>query len=252
MRYSEADRKRRGRRRKKHYFLNFMVFVLVVLGLYFLVFHSGAFNVKEKEILVEGNSYYTVAQVVELSGVKPGENIFKTRVSEVKQRLEQDPYIRGADVKWALPDGIAIAVDERVESVIIDCGDEFAIVDYDGVILRMTQEPLILPVFVGLTAINPAPGKAFKAEEAGQLRPGLDFIKAVGDEDFYIKKLDLGGVVPKAYVFDRLIIEGDLKNMEKNLGEIKRVVVDLDAKGIERGTISVGSSSCSFSPEVRG
>ena len=252
MRYSEADRKRRGRRRKKHYFLNFMVCVLVVLGLYFLVFYSGLFNIKEKEIIVEGNIHYTVAQVAELSGIRHGENIFKTRVSEVKQRLEKDPYIRGADVKWALPDGIVITVDERAESVMVECGDEYAIVDYDGVILRMTQEPLIMPVFVGLTAINPAPGKAFKAEEAGQLRPGLDFIKTVGDEDFYIKKLDLGGVVPKAYVFDKLIIEGDLKNMEKNLSEIKRVVGDLDAKGVERGTISVGSTSCSFSPEVRG
>ena len=251
MKYSEPDRKRRGKRRKKHYFLNFMVFILVVLGLYFLVFHSGVFDIKEKDILVEGNVHYTVAQVTELSGVRHGENIFKTRVSEIKQRLEKDPYIRGADVKWALPDGIVITVDERAESVMVDCGDEYAIVDYDGVVLRMTQEPLIMPVFVGLTAIDPAPGKAFKAEEAGLLRPGLDFIKAVGDKDFYIKKLDLGGVVPKAYVFDRLTIEGDLKNMEKNLDEIKRVVSDLDAKGIERGTISVGGSSCSFSPEVR-
>ena len=249
MRYSEADRKKRGKRRKKHYFLNFAVLALVILGMYFIAFHSGIFSVKR--ILVEENVHYTVAQVAELSGINYGDNVFKTRVSEVKQRLEKDPYIRGAEVKWALPDGIAVTVDERAESVMVKCGEEYAITDYDGVILRMTRESLLLPVFMGLTVIDPEPGKALRAEEAGLLRPGLDFIKVVEENDFYIKKLDLGGVVPMAYVFDRLVVEGDLKNMEKNMDEIKRVIADLDAKGIERGTISVGSSSCSFSPEVQ-
>jgi len=250
MKYSESDRRRRGRRKKKNYFLNVVIVVLVLLGLYWIGFYSGIFDIKE--ITVEGNSHYTEVQVKELSGVLPGDNIFKTRVSEVQQRLERDPYIRIAEVRWALPDGIDIAIDERSESVLIEYEEGYAIVDYDGVILRLTKEQLLLPVIVGLTPIYPEPGTALKAEEAGLLKPGLDFIKFVGDKNFYIKRLDLGGVVPRAYVFDKLALEGDLKDMTKNMNEIKRIVADLDMKGIERGTISVGSDSCSFSPEIRG
>jgi len=249
MNYSEANRRRRGKRRKRNPFLNIFVTVIVLLGLYYIAFHSGFFNIKKIE--THGNVHYTSAQVAELSGVVYGDNIFRTRVSEVAKKLENDPYIRKADVKWTLPNGLDIVVDERRESVLIVCEDGYAIVDFDGVILRMTQEKLLMPMIDGLTPIDPAPGTALKAEEAGHLKPGLDFIKFVADSDFYIKKLDLGGVVPKAYVFDMLIIEGDLGNMEKGINEIKRVIADLDSKGVERGTISVGGSSCSFSPEVR-
>ena len=249
MKYSESDRRRRGRRKKKYYFLSVVIVVLVLLGLYWIGFYSGIFDVKE--IKVDGNVHYTDVQVRELSGVLTGDNIFKTRVSEVQQKLERDPYIRSAEVRWALPDGIEITIGEREESVLIEYEDGYAIVDYDGVILRLTNEYLLLPVIAGLTPIYPEPGKALKAEEAGQLKPGLDFIKFVGGQNFYIKRLDLGGVIPRAYVFDRLVLEGELKDMTKNIGEIKRIIADLDSKGVERGTISVGSDSCSFSPEMR-
>ena len=249
MKYSETDRKRRGKRRKKHYFRNIALSVLVVLGLYFLAFYSGIFDVKKMNI--ENNVHYTAAQVAELTGVVLGDNLFKTRVSEVAKRLEQDPYIRKADVRWALPDGLDIVLDERKESVLLAYDGGYAILGYDGIILRLTKEPLILPVITGLTPIDLAPGTALKAEEAGLLKPGLDFIAFVEKNDFYIKRLDLGGVIPKAYVFDKLVIEGDLRNMERGMNEIKRIIADLDSKGIERGTVSAGNGSCSFSPEIR-
>ena len=251
MKYSSKDdnRRRRGKRKKQRPFLNVTIAVLVVLGAYYIGFHSGIFNIKE--ITTIGNEYYTAGQVAELSGVVFGDNIFKTRVSEVAKKLEEDPYIRKADVSWALPDGLEIVLDERRESVLVEYSGGYVILDFDGVILRETKENLLIPVIVGLTPIEPEPGKALKAEEAGQLKPGLDMISFIEENDFYIKKLDLGGVVPKAYVFDKLIVEGDLKNIENNIWQIKRVVADLDSKGIERGTISVGSGSCSFSPEIR-
>ena len=249
MRYSESERKKRGKRRKKNPFLNMGIAILVIVGLYMLAFHSGVFDIKE--INVENNDHYTSGQIAELTGVKMGDNIFLTRVSEVAKKLERDPYIRKAEVSWALPSGLDIALDERKESVLVKYDDGYAIVDYDGMILRLTKEELVKPVIVGLTPIDPEPGKALKVEEAGYLKPGLDFINFVEDNDFYIKKLDFSGVVTKVYVFDMLVLEGELKNMESRMWEIRRIIADLDSQKIKRGTISVGSGSSSFSPEVR-
>ena len=249
MKYSESERRRRGKRKKKNYFLNAGIAILVIVGLYYIAFHSGIFSIKE--INVENNYHYTSGQVAELTGVQKGDNIFLTRVAEVAKRLEKDPYIRKADVSWNLPSSLDIVLDERKESVLIKYDEGYAIVDYDGVILRLTKEDLGLPVIVGLTPIDPQPGKALKAEEAGNLKPGLDFISFVEENDFYVKKIDFSGVVTRVYIFDTLVLEGELKNMEKRIVEIKRIVADLDSQGIERGTISVGSGSCSFSPEVR-
>ncbi|MDR3364934.1 MAG: FtsQ-type POTRA domain-containing protein [Clostridiales Family XIII bacterium] len=250
MRYSETERKKRGKRKKKHYFLNVSIAILVILGLWFLGFRSGVFDIHRLD--VQNNVHYTAAQAAELTGVSIGDNIFRTRVSEVEERLEKDPYIRSAEVEWDLPDGLAIVLEERTENILIEYAEGYIILDFDGEILRLTQEAPILPIIVGLTPIGPAPGTPMKAEEAGQLKPGLDFFKFASEHDFYIKKLDLGSVIPRAYVFDRLVIEGDLGNIEKGMNEIKRVIADLDSKGIERGTLSVGGNgTCSFTPELR-
>ena len=223
--------------------------VLVILGLYYIGFHSGVFSVKN--LNVENNVHYTEAQIAEIAGIVKGENIFLVRVSEVAKLLEEDPYIRKAEVSWDLPDGLNIILDERKENVLIEYEEGFVIVDFDGVILRTTGERLIMPVIAGLTPINPVPGSALKAEEAGLLKPALDFIKFVGENDFYVKRLYLGGVIPKVYIFDRLVIEGELKHIEKNIKEVKRIIADLDSQGIIRGTVSVNSGSSSFSPEIR-
>ena len=249
MKYSESERRKRGKRKKKNHFLNIGVTILVILGLYFLAFHSGVFNIKE--INVENNVHYTSGQIAELTGVEMGDNIFLTRVSDVAKKLEKDPYIRKADVSWNLPSGLDVVLDERKESALVRYSDGYAIVDFDGVILRLTKEELKMPVLVGLTPIEPEPGKALKAEEAGNLKPGLDFLSFIEDSDFYVKKVDFSGVVVRVHVFDKLVLEGDLKNMEKRIMEIKRIIADLDSQGIQRGTINVGGGSCSFSPEVR-
>ena len=249
MRYSEVDRKRRGKRKKKNYFRDITITVLAILGAYWIVFHSGIFDIKE--ITVENNVHYTGAQVAELTGVAMGENIFRVRVSSLAKTLEQDPYIREAVVSRVFPSGLNIVIDERKESVLVEDKDGYAIIDFDGIILRQTKERLILPVLSGLTPIDATPGTPLNAEEAGQLKPALDFIRYVVEHDFYIKKLNIGGVIPRAHVFDLLVLEGELRYIERNLEEIKRIISDLESQGIERGTISVSSSSCSFSPEIR-
>ncbi|MDR3305903.1 MAG: FtsQ-type POTRA domain-containing protein [Clostridiales Family XIII bacterium] len=248
MRYTEENRRKRGKRKKKRYLLKIGIAVLALVGLYYLAM-SSFFDIET--ITVENNSYFTSAQVAELSGVKKGDNLFKTRTGPVREQLTQNPYIREAEVQRVLPDEIHITVDERSEDVVVRAENAWLVVDYDGVILRSTDDPPILPAVDGLTAVNPEPGKALKVKEADMLAPCLDFFAYMEEHDFYIKRLDTGGVITKAYIFDNLICEGDLKNIEKSVENLKKVVADLSAKGVERGTISVnGSGTCSFTPEL--
>jgi len=143
--------------------------------------------------------------------------------------------------------------------VMIAFNEGYTIVDYYGVVhviidddgedKTQKAEELGMPVIIGLDPINPELGAIIKTNEDEYLLSGLDFLKLAYEENLAIKKLDLNTTIPKAYIFDRLVIEGELNNMENSINEITGVVADLNSKGIERGTIHVGVDVCSFSPE---
>ena len=209
---------------------------------------SSLFDVKT--FTIESDGHYTTAQIIELSGIPKGENIFKVRVSNAEERLEGDPYIKSAEVKWDLPDSINIVLEERSEDILIETDDTVLVLNFDGTILLTDGKGRMMPRIVGLTPKDPQAGKALSVNEADMLKPCLDFYKTTIQRDLPVTKLDIRNFIPRAYVLDTLYIEGNLKDIEGNVDELKRVVADLLSKGIERGKISVsGTGTCSFVPD---
>ena len=251
MSYTEQEyyrrRPPRGKRRKKYFFLNIIVLVLVLACLY-LVGTSSIFDVKE--FVVEGDGHFTTAQIIDMSGIKKGENIFTVRVSNAEERLENDPYIKSAEVKWDLPDAITITLVERTEDILIESGDDVFVLNFDGTILLAEGSGRMMPRIVGLTPKDPKAGKPLNVNEADLLKPCLDFFQVMDRHDLPVMRLDVRNFVPRAYILDTLYIEGALKDMEANAIELKTVLSDLLSKGIARGKISVsGTGTCSFVPD---
>jgi len=252
--YSEEVRRKRGKRKKKHYLLRIVIVAAVLFGLYELAM-SPVFEIKR--IVVTGNAHYSAAQIVDLSGAHSGDNIFKERTGIMKGNLEKDPYIRQATVERVFPDALRVTIEERAEDAVIDAGQaapgKYVVIADDGVILRFVpaNELPMLPVIDGLSPIKPAVGKPLRVEETNLLKPALDFFVAVQQDDFFFKRLDVGGATAKAYIFDHLVCEGDLNQIKQNVPNIRKVAADLMDKGIERGTINIGGAgACSFTPEI--
>ena len=253
MNYSEEARHKRGKRKKKHYLLRIVIVAAVLFGLYELAM-SPLFQIKQ--IVVSNNARFTAAQIIDLSGVHNGDDIFRISLGNMQNNLEKNPYIRSAVVKRVFPDELRITVDERTEDALVDAGKtapgKYVAINNDGVILRFVPADQLpqLPVINGLTPIQPVVGKPLRVEEANLLKPALDFFAIVQKDDFFFKSLDVSGVNAQAYIFDHLVCVGDLTQIEKSIPEIRKVTADLLGKGIERGTINVSSTACSFTPEV--
>jgi len=245
--------KRKKKRKKPHYILKTVCTIAVLYGLYRLAM-SPIFDVEK--VYVTDNAHFTRTQIIELSGIETGENIFKLKTGKIKSTLEESPYIRVANVKRDFPDAVRIEVEERTEDMLVKTASGeglYAVINYDGMLLRFVNEGELpnLPVVGGLTPIEPEPGKPLNVEEKDLLKPALDFFENAEKEDFFFKRLELGGVVAKAYILDRLICEGTLSNIQKAVPELRKITADLFAKGVERGTISVGGGgTCSFTPEL--
>ena len=251
MSYTEQEYRRRraprGKRKKQYFFLNIIVLILVLACLY-LVGTSSIFDVKE--FVIEGDRHFTTAQIIDMSGVQKGENIFTVRVSNAEERLEQDPYIKSAEVKWDLPDTITITLEERTEDILIESGEDVFVLNFDGTILLADGAGRMMPRIVGLTPKDPKEGKPLSVNEADLLKPCLDFFKVMNMHELPVMRLDVSNFVPRAYILDTLYIEGALKDIETNVVELKTVLADLLLKEISRGKISVsGTGTCSFVPD---
>lgn len=247
MKKNENNRKRK-KRKKKRYLLKFLLLVALAVGLYYFL-TSSIFDIQK--ISVEGNHYYTTEQVIAISEAKTGVNLFEASASDMKDKLLANPYVKSAKVKRRLPNEMRLIIEERQESAAVPYGDSFIILDEEGMILRNAQSEPTLTIIEGLTVTNMEEGTPLEAEENALMSETLKLLKETKDHELFFKKILLGNIVIKAYVYDQLICEGTPENIMNNMDSLQKVLYDLYTKGIERGIIRMGKDGYyAFSPSI--
>lgn len=247
MNQNEKVRKKK-KRKKKRYLLKFFILVIFVTGMYFF-FTSNLFDIQK--ITVENNKYYTAEQVISLAGAKTGENLFEASLSQMKEKLLADPYIKNVKLKRRLPSEVVMIVEERREDAAVPYGSRYIIIDKEGMVLRKTDTEPALTLLLGMTIENMEPGTPLKVEQNAALTDTLKLLAEVKKHELFFKKIDITNILVKAYIYDQLVCEGTPEDIMNNMGSLQEVLYDLYAKGIERGVIKMGSDDYfSFSPVV--
>ncbi|HBQ28824.1 MAG TPA: cell division protein FtsQ [Desulfotomaculum sp.] len=110
----------------------FFIF-LVILAAY-IFWRSSLFEVKE--ILVQGNHSFTAAEIVALSRLNEGTNIFKVNLSQAGERIMALPLVKEVHLTRKFPSQIIIEIKERCPVALVPVKGGFAEVDPEGVYLR--------------------------------------------------------------------------------------------------------------------
>jgi cell division protein FtsQ len=240
--------KKKKKRKKKHYLLRFIIIVAFITGMYFF-FTSSLFDIQT--VTVQNNSHYTEEQIISLAGAKTGENLFETSLSQMKEKLLTDPYIKNVKLKRKLPAEVVIIVEERKEDAAVPYGNQYIIIDNEGMVLRKADQEPTLTLLLGMTIKNMKPGTPLEVEDNTSLTDTLKLLEDVKKHELFFKKVDISKVVIKAYIYDQLICEGTPDDIRNNMDSLQEVLYDLYTKGIERGVIKMGSDKYfSFSPLV--
>jgi cell division protein FtsQ len=229
--------KKKKKRKKKHYLLKFFIILLTVFGAYRLL-TSPLFDIQN--IKVENNGYHTSEQIIAICGASTGENIFRVSMRGLRNNLLSDPYILSAKAKRSLPGELVIRVAEREEAAFVPYRGDYAIIDENGLVLRRAKARPLLTELGNLNITEAEEGRPLAAEENSALTDTLDLLKKVKNEELYFKKVDISNIIIRAYVFDRLVCEGTPQHLSDNLGELKKILLDLKQQGIERGSLKVG------------
>ena len=240
--------KKKKKRKKKRYFLKFCVLCLLCVGAYFFL-TSEYFNVTEIEIT--GNEYYTKAQVIQMSEISTGKNMFEFSITDVRDRLLADAYIKNVKIRRIPMGKVRITITERMEYAAVPYGQEYVLLDNEGTVLRVAQEPPTLPLLVGMNLVEMTPGQALVVEQSYLLNDTLEMLEIIEGYEVYFKRIDFSTVIVKAYIYDTLYCEGAPGNIRDNMESVEKLLYELYQQEITHGVIKVGKDNyLAFSPLI--
>ncbi len=149
--------------------LALLLFILL-LSIY-LFLHSSIFNVTQIEVV--GNNKVSKEEVLALSGLSPGINIFGFNEAACSQAIGVHPMVKSAAIERKLNRTIVIKINERQIWALIPYGDLFLCVDDTGICFDKLNHaaidniPIItmdqMPAFVNL-------GKAVNTQATDMVR----------------------------------------------------------------------------------
>lgn len=249
----ELNRQERAKKKKRRrrFWRNLLLFLLICAGI-FAFLKSDYFLIKD--IDVKGNTYYTKTEIKSIADAKPGNNIiFGDDVKRITENLENNPFFKSVEVKRHLPSTLVIEVAEREQVAAIEFGDNYIVLDDEGVVLRKTNVDPKVTILTGLTISKMNVGEPIEAEEKENLSTTLRMLKIMEEGDLYFKKIDASKAVIRAYIYDTLIVKGTASEVFSAIeaGDVQLVISDLFNKGISRGTIKMGGSgNVIFTPDI--
>ena len=113
------------------------------------ILHTRLFGVKN--IVIINNNHLTEEEIISISGVNQGDNIYKRSAKEIKESLFENAYIEDATIKKKLPNTIEINIVERNINYMIQFSDTYVYLNNQGYMLEQTTEKANVPIIVGLS-----------------------------------------------------------------------------------------------------
>lgn len=127
----------------------------VLLLAWLVVVRTPLFEVRR--IRVEGNRTLSREEVVDLAGLRPGQNLLLLSSEGVEESLAADPRVASAEVVRDLPAGLTIRIRERRPVAWVRVPGGAALVAADGTVLeRRARPPARLPLVGEAEAAPPA------------------------------------------------------------------------------------------------
>ena len=249
----QEERRRYKQRKKNRFRTRFYIFITttILLVAWIILSNTGIFTIDAIE--VKGNSHYTAEEIINIGHATSGHNIiYQANIKETKEFLEQNPYIKHAEVRRRLPSTLVIKVTERQERLAFKYDDDYLVMDEDGILLRKTRNLPKTTIIQGIVVSKIKLGEKIGTENSTRMDMALDLIKMMIKSDLYFVKIDISNVKTiEAFIYNTLIVKTDYDTLMANMenGKLHLVVEQLFKDGIERGTITFNEDgSASFMP----
>lgn len=178
---------------KKRHTLAFLLLGLLLIAAGALV--ALYFVAQVETITVSGCERFSEADVINLSGLYTGRNLFLYDLNEAKHGIEQSPYLDCTAIRRVFPHELHIEVNEREELLAISsAGGIYTVTDREGFVLdvgKRTDTAGLIPVY-GFGSMGFTTGTSIISDRT-KLRPYtlMQLVGAIGDRTDRIASIDL-------------------------------------------------------------
>lgn len=187
----------------------FLAFIAIALSPVFVL----------KHVYVHGNSYISDDEVIRISGINMGENLFQLATDEIMQTMAKDIRVDQAIVKRRFPDALDIQVIERIPLAMIKCDYGYLEVGRGGVILdaHRTLAQVPVPIVSGVEVSNLFVGDVVNNE---QLDKVLNYLEKLDyDTSVSIAEINIMDPANVTVYMNRSVLlkMGGLDSLQKKL-----------------------------------
>lgn len=238
-------KKQRRQKRKKYAFYSVLMtfFVVLIAVVSLTVF----FNVGE--VIVTGNEYYSKAEIIEVSGLREGQNMFRLNKFKIIDNMcEKMPYLNNVSIDRHLPVKIEIIVEECKPYFYSEVEGKYYLLDENLKVLEnVEQKPEKLPTVTGLENVAFEINKVITDENGvcSRLSMLCNALKEnLGDD--CVTGIDVSTSYEMKFTYqDRIeVIVGTAEKIDYKLELVKHVIQDNLSNEI--ATIDASSGTLAF------
>ncbi len=244
-RYYSKKKKMKKRRRMAFFTLLVVLCVVAVTILSLTVF----FNVDS--IKVEGASHYSESEIITVSGLEKGQNLFRLNKFKILKKIKAElPYVENVTMrrKFSGKIGLVITVEETEPYMYVRDGRGYCLVDHNLKVLETVEnKPKNIASISGVKAQKATPGKQLVCKDGVekhllQLTPVLHEYLGGGN----ITEINITAVYDIRFVYgDRVEVKlGTLENIEQKI-QLTKHVLDENSKS-EHAEIDVSSGERAY------
>ena len=228
-------RRKKIRAIKKMSVIALMAILLIGGIVYF--FLSPVFNVKAIEVI--NNNYITSEQIINLSGIKVQENMFKFSKKDSQNNILSNPYIEKVNISRNLfTNKVQIDVQERTATLMLEYGNSYVYINNQGYILEISTTKLNTPILKGyVTPLSQVkPGNRLNKEDLERLETVLNIMETASSNgiDNLISQIDIKD--KDDYIMfleeeDKTVYLGSCSNLSTQMLYVKKMIET--EKGVE-------------------
>jgi len=152
---------------------------------------SSVFNIKEIKVL--NNRKISAEEIIVISGIEKGNNMFKTNMWFAGEKIEENPYVESVKITRHLDGTIDIYVTERVSTFMINLLTEYAYINNQGYILEISENMLEVPTITGAKTKELKPGERLIREDLEKLDTVIKILDAAHNNNIgnLINEIDI-------------------------------------------------------------
>jgi len=152
----------------------FLMMIAFVLSIFVFTSTSDKFHLRG--ITFHGCRELDPKQLESIVRQESPASILRINLLQIKNRLEQETWVKGVEIRRVLPSDLVIDIQERIPSVILEMNGTLMVADRDGTLLG-EYDPrfgkLDVPVFRGVLGDNAEGYRMYQEENAARIRQGL-------------------------------------------------------------------------------